>query len=258
MTRRATFIAALSLAALLDCAQVCAQSAQRSDNTLTNAAVVKLVRAGFREKTIIAIIASRPSRFELEPERLIELKKSGVSERVILAMLSRGDLDLLTDDGWDNDDFFGGPDARQGTRPGMPSASGSAGDQPGETNIFGSSGGAKGRTRSRGGSGGIDTDTETVGSATVRIIRPPTEAGGSGSPKLEKTPSLTNDGVVQLVDAGFSEGTIIRRIENSPAEFDLSTDKLAELRRRRVTDPIIAAMKAAMGDEPARAGQPER
>jgi hypothetical protein len=73
------------------------------------------------------------------------------------------------------------------------------------------------------------------------------EAGGK--PQLEKTPTLTNDSIVELVEAGFSEGTIIRRIENAPAEFDLSAAKLSELRRRRVSERIIAAMTAAMGDE---------
>jgi hypothetical protein len=82
----------------------------------------------------------------------------------------------------------------------------------------------------------------------VRIIRPPAEAG-AGPPKMERTPTLTNDSVVELVAAGFSEGTIIRRIEQSPADFDLSPSKLAELRRRRVTEPVIAAMRAAMSDD---------
>jgi hypothetical protein len=67
--------------------------------------------------------------------------------------------------------------------------------------------------------------------------------------KLEKTPTLTNESVIKLVEAGFSEGTIIKRIENSPADFDLSVTKLEELRRRRVTEPIILAMTEAMGDE---------
>jgi len=48
------------------------------------------------------------------------------------------------------------------------------------------SGGVKGRTQSRGRNGSVDTDTQTTGSATVRILRPPTEAGG-GPSKLEKT-----------------------------------------------------------------------
>jgi hypothetical protein len=84
----------------------------------------------------------------------------------------------------------------------------------------------------------------------VRILRPPAESGGPvAAPKLEKTPTLTNESVVELVEAGFTEGTIIRRIEQSPVEFDLAVEKLAELRRRRVTEPIIVAMRAAMGDD---------
>ena len=66
---------------------------------------------------------------------------------------------------------------------------------------------------------------------------------------MERTPTLNNESVIKLVEAGFSEGTIIKRIEESPAEFDLSTSKLLELHHRRVTDPIIAAMTAAMSDE---------
>jgi hypothetical protein len=56
--------------------------------------------------------------------------------------------------------------------------------------------------------------------------------------------------VIKLVEAGFSEGTIIKRIEDSPADFDLSKAKVDELRRRRVTEAIIAAMTVAMSDEP--------
>ena len=82
----------------------------------------------------------------------------------------------------------------------------------------------------------------------VRILRPPTESG-SATLKLEKTPSLNNESVIKLVEAGFSEGTIIKRIEESPAEFDLSAPRLEELRRRRVTEAIIAAMTVAMGED---------
>jgi hypothetical protein len=64
--------------------------------------------------------------------------------------------------------------------------------------------------------------------------------------------------VIKLVEAGFSEGTIIKRIEDSPAEFDLSSSKLDELRRRRVTEAIILAMTAAMGDEPGPKQAPAR
>ncbi len=245
----------VSLAAvvLACCGAAVSLRAQSAEAPLTNSSVVKLVRAGFREKTLIAIIRSRPARFDLAPERLIELKKSGVSERVILAMLAREESNLLAGEGWDDeeDSFFDGGGVSKSPKPG--------GEQGGGVDIFGSSGGARGRTRSRGGSGGGDSDTQTLGSASVKIIRPPAEAGGAGGEaKLERTPTLTNDSVVELIEAGFTEGTIIRRIEQSPVEFDLSPAKLDELRKRRVTEPVIAAMRAAMGEDGERPARPER
>jgi siroheme synthase len=116
------------------------------------------------------------------------------------------------------------------------------------------SGGSNSRTRQRGAGGSSGGDSQTTGSATVRIMRPPVEAGAA--PKLEKTPTLTNDSIVELVEAGFSEGTIVRRIEQSPADFDLTPAKLAELRRHRVSDRVIAAMTAAMGDDSSQGTKP--
>ena len=206
---------------------------------LTNSSVVKLVRAGFKEKTVIAIIHTRANRFNLEPDRLIDLKRSGVSENIILAMLAQNDANFTDEDGLGSDPFFN---------------SGNSGRQKGsaenETDIFGSSGSGSGETRSRGQSAGSSGQRTTTGSATVRIIRPPSEAGGAAL-QLEKTPTLTNEAIINLVEAGFSEGTIIKRIETSPSDFDLSPAKLTELRKRRVTDSIIAAMTSAMdGSEP--------
>ncbi|MBD0327561.1 MAG: hypothetical protein ICV68_14080, partial [Pyrinomonadaceae bacterium] len=211
---------------------------QSKEAPLTNAAVVKLVRAGFKENTVIAIIRTRLNQFDLSPDRLIELKKNGVSEKIILAMLSVDDA-ALGDDNWSDDPFF--KDSLGGNNQG--------GGSGNSTDIFGNSGGSRGRTRSSGGRGGSSDDTETTGSATVKIIRPPAETGGA-APKMERTPTLDNNSIIELVEAGFSEGTIIRRIERSPVDFDLSPDKLKELRRRRVTEAIISAMTAAMKDEP--------
>ena len=221
--------------------------------TLTNASVVKLVRAGFKEKTLISIINARPVSFDLSPDRLIELKKGGVPERVILAMIARSESIDFASEEWDDDEMPLGGFGRERGRQGSP---GTAGSDPNEVNIFGSSGGASGRTRTRGQSGGGDTDTMTTGSASVRILRPPTEGGGAA--KLERTPTLTNDSVVELVEAGFSEGTIVRRIEQSPVEFDLSPAKLAELRKRRVAEPVINAMRAAMGEDAKEPARPEK
>lgn len=220
---------------------------QRSEPPLTNDAVVKLVRARFKEKTIIAIIRSRPNRFDLDPDRLIELKRNGVTENIILTMLAL-DESSLTGDDWSDDAFF--------KSKGRPSENPS-GAQGGETDIFGSGSGSKNESSGRGISGSNQGETTTTGSATVRIIRPPSEAGGA-SLKLEKTPTLTNESIIQLVEAGFSEGTIIKRIEDSPADFDLSPPKLKELRKRRVTDAIITAMTAAMDDSGLKTGGSSR
>jgi hypothetical protein len=226
----------LSLTLALLCSLGSPAFAQQSRETpLTNAAVIKLVRAGFKEKTVIAIIRSRPAQFDLSPDRLIELKRSNVSENIILAMLATDDTEFLAGDDWSGDPFFND------------SARARKGKAEGETDIFGMSGGSKNRTRERGAGVSGGGETETTGSATVRIIRPPVEPGGK--PELEKTPTLTNESIVELVEAGFSEGTIIRRIENSPADFDLAPAKLADLRRRRVSERIIAAMTAAMSDD---------
>lgn len=248
----ARILFSVSLALILSPAAL-AQTGQ-AQKTLTNASVVKLVKAGFKEKTIISVINSRMPNFDLSTERMIELKRNGVSEKIIMAMLARQEgMDPLDDETWADEEFMSKGidpkvDNRSGSNSGSSSGAPSSSD-PG-TSIFGSSGGVKGQTRSNMGNGGVDSDIMTTGSATVKILRPPTEAGGTGSSvKLEKTKSLTNDSIVELVEAGFTEGTIIRRIEQSPVEFDLAPAKLDELRKRRVSEKIVTAMKAAMGDE---------
>jgi len=211
--------------------------AQGESGPLTNSSVVKLVKAGFKEKTVISIIASRPANFQLETDQLIELKRNGVSENIILAMLSQSVGFAGDNEDWStNDSFFKGMKG-QGTNSNSQS-----------TDIFGSGASSGSSNRSRGREVGDQNEGTVTGSATVRIIRPPTEAGGS-EPKLEKTPTLDNDAVIRLVDAGFSEGTIIKRIEGSPADFDLSPAKLDELHKRRVTEAIITAMTQAMTDK---------
>lgn len=240
------------VAAAAGTARAQGQGSAAASTTLTNASVLKLVRAGFKEKTLVAIINARPVSFDLSPDRLIELKKGGVPERVILAMLARAESVDFETSGWDDDEMsLGGFDRAGGGQ-------GASGAPPGETNIFGTSGGSSGRTRTRGGNGGGDSDTLTTGSASVRILRPPAESGGAQQSKLERTPTLTNDSVVELVEAGFSEGTIVRRIEQSPVEFDLSAAKLAELRKRRVGEPVINAMRAAMGEDAKEPARPEK
>jgi len=211
---------------------------QQSDGPLTNASVIKLVKAGFKEKTVIAIIANEPTNFKLDTEQLINLKRNGVNENIILAMLSAqlGTVVVNEDEWSSNDPFF--KELKK---------SNDADTQGQSTSIFGSGSSSRSSSRSRGGLGGNENEGNVSGSATVRIIKPPVEGGDSAAPKLEKTPTLTNEGVIRLVDAGFSEGTIIKRIEESPVDFDLSPAKIVELQKKRVTETIIAAMNAAMG-----------
>lgn len=235
----------LSVSLVLILAPVLPAQNRQAQPALTNAAIVKLAKAGFKEKTIISIINTRIPNFDLSPDRMIELKRNGVSEKIIIAMLARQEgMDVFDDETWSDEEFMTqGLDPKTGNSSGAPATGTDNG-----VNIFGSSGGAKGRSRSRSGSGSVDSDVVTTGSATVKIIKPPAEPGDPGPAKLEKTKSLTNESIVELVEAGFSEGTIIRRIEQSPVEFDLTENKVEELRKRRVTEKVLTAMKAAMGE----------
>lgn len=221
------------------------QTQSKQEGPMTNAEVIKLVKAGFKEKTVVLIIASRIPNFELTTDQMIKLKRAGVSENIVVAMLARQEgSDMPMDDGstaWGDDPFFNSKiDPKDGSTKGSDGSSAS---------IFGSSSGSRQKNSTRTGNGSGSTESDLSGSATVRIIRPPTEAGNGSPAKLEKTKSLTNDSIVELVEAGFSEGTIIRRIEQSPVEFDLAADKLEALRKRRVSDKVIVAMKAAMGED---------
>ena len=223
-----------------------AQAQTKDEGPMTNAEVIKLVKAGFKEKTIVLIIASRIPNFDLTSDQMIKLKRAGVNENIIVAMLARQEgTDMPADDSsWGDDPFF---NSKLDPKDGGAKGSGSGSD--GGTNIFGSNSGSRQKNSTRTGNGSASGESNLSGSATVRLIKPPTEPGGNSAAKLEKTKSLTNESIVELVEAGFSEGTIIRRIEQSPVEFDLAADKLDALRKKRVTDKVIVAMKAAMGED---------
>ena len=224
------------------------QAQAKDEGPMTNAEVIKLVKAGFKEKTIVLIIASRIPNFDLTSDQMIKLKRAGVNENIIVAMLARQEgNDVPADDSsWGDDPFF---NSKLDPKDGSTKGSGSGSGNDGGTSIFGSSSGSRQKNTTRTGNGSASGDSQLSGNATVRLIKPPSEAGGNTAAKLEKTKSLTNESIVELVEAGFSEGTIIRRIEQSPVEFDLAADKLEALRKRRVTDKVIVAMKAAMGED---------
>ena len=60
------------------------------------------------------------------------------------------------------------------------------------------------------------------------------------SPAFAET--LTNATVIALVNAGLGAETIAAKVRNATGDYDVSTDKLLELKRLGVADSIIAAM----------------
>ena len=59
-----------------------------AQETLSNQSVVEMVKAGLSERVIIAKIRTSPTKFDTSTDALIALKKNGVSEKVIEAIMS--------------------------------------------------------------------------------------------------------------------------------------------------------------------------
>jgi hypothetical protein len=250
------YLAPLRLVIILALAAGAANAQTRPDNNrrevLTNEAIINLAKAGFKERTIITLIRTSDTAFDISTAKLVELKRRGVNERVISEMIERtnygaaaGRLTTLRDDEFfakDDDAFFNGPIFKE-----LPTEK-EAKRREDEAMIFGSQSGSGSKTRSRGmgPNGDRSQQSESSGTATVRIIRPPSE--GNPEPKLQRAPKLDNKGILEMVQAGFSEGTVIRKIESSQVDFDLSSSALSDLRQNRVSERIIAAMKTAMDE----------
>src|SRR5205085_8033636 len=138
------------------------------------------------------LIRTSPVSFDITTAKLVALKKANVSEKVITAMIERqtfgggaGNNGMIS---LSDDEFFrqGDEEFFKGATPNLKDLPGEKGAQPRqeEMDIFGSRSGSKSKNQSRGPGGnyGGTTDSETLGSATVKILRPPSEAGG-GEPK---------------------------------------------------------------------------
>jgi len=61
-----------------------------SQQTLTNASIMQLSKAGLSEDLILTTIASSPGTYDLSPDKLIELKQAGVTDKVMNAMMQKG------------------------------------------------------------------------------------------------------------------------------------------------------------------------
>lgn len=230
------------------------QTKTRQPEILTNESIISLVRADFKEKTILALIRSSIVNFDLSAQKLILLKKNGVNENVIQAMIERQNLNNAAS--LRDDEFFNADDEaffKKSPKLSLPelsrkdSGGNASSDTAKEADIFGSKSGSKSGTRTRGG-GGIDhnSNSDITGSATVRIIKPPSESGNE--PKLERAHKLTNQEIIDMVQAGFSEGTILRKIEITQVEFDVSTKAQETLRKNRVSEKVLQAMREAMNE----------
>jgi hypothetical protein len=61
-----------------------------AQDVLTNEAVTKLAKAGLSEDIIVNMVKTQPARFQLGADQVLQLKKDGVSDKVVAAMLARG------------------------------------------------------------------------------------------------------------------------------------------------------------------------
>jgi hypothetical protein len=61
-----------------------------AQETLTNDSIVKLVKAGLGEETVLTVVNQQPATFSLKPDDLVALKTAGVSDKIIAAMVAKG------------------------------------------------------------------------------------------------------------------------------------------------------------------------
>src|SRR5262245_62114437 len=61
-----------------------------AQEVLTNDSVVQMIKAGLPEPVVIAKIKSTATKFDLKTESLVKLKKDGVSDKVLEAMVAAG------------------------------------------------------------------------------------------------------------------------------------------------------------------------
>jgi len=61
-----------------------------AQEVLSNDSVIKLVGSGLSEDMVVNVVKTQPGKYSLAPDDLIALKRAGVSEKVISAMLAKG------------------------------------------------------------------------------------------------------------------------------------------------------------------------
>ena len=85
---QARFTAVVAAVAMLSVFAAVGRGQAAQPKPLVNADIVKMVKAGLAENTIVLAIQNKPSSFDTDPEELIRLKEQGVSQAVLNAMLN--------------------------------------------------------------------------------------------------------------------------------------------------------------------------
>jgi hypothetical protein len=57
---------------------------------LTNDSILKMVKAGLGEDTIVSMIQSQPGSYTVNPDSMVALKQAGVSDKELAAMVAKG------------------------------------------------------------------------------------------------------------------------------------------------------------------------
>lgn len=60
-----------------------------AQQALNNDAIVKMVKAGLGEETVVSMINAQPGNYAVDPDSLIQLKSAGVTDKEIAAMVGR-------------------------------------------------------------------------------------------------------------------------------------------------------------------------
>ena len=118
----------------------------QAQQDLNNAAIVKMIKAGLSPEIVVATVNSQPGHYNVSPDGLIALKKAGVSDQIISAMIAKNSgstppsaAPFPAAAGNGNVSFAPnpstGPGSGQGSGFGDPSASGTAGVPPGVDSV---------------------------------------------------------------------------------------------------------------------------
>src|SRR5207237_9768700 len=62
-------------------------AAQQKNSALTNDDILKMVKGGLQETTVLNAIAANETDFDVSAKALLDLKQAGISDKIIDAML---------------------------------------------------------------------------------------------------------------------------------------------------------------------------